>query len=246
MFEFPLDGSYNARGIGDETAPWLVRSAALDELTADGERTLRERGVDLVIDLREPSEHRARNHSLAVRSLPLYGERPPASGTLESIYRGLIRDRGPRLATAVIAIAEHPGTAIVHCTAGKDRTGLVVALARLAAGERRDDVIDDYSRSGISVRPARRALVAGQLDALGLADGPRADAERLHLDSPAEALAAALDLVEQQGGPSAYLARHGARPEHLAALARRASAATIAGAGLAAATRFASDPEPAR
>lgn len=246
MFEFPLDGSYNARGIGAETTPWLVRSAALDGLTVDGERALRERGVDLVIDLREPSEHRTRRHSLTVRSLPVYGEHPPASGRIESIYLDLIRDRGPELAAAVIAIAEHPGTAVVHCTAGKDRTGLVIALTRLAAGERREDVIDDYARSELSVRPARRALVSEQLDALGLAAEARADAERLHLDSPTEALVSALDLVEEQGGASAYLLRHGARPEHLAALARRASAIVLPLAARTAASPLATDPEPAR
>lgn len=245
MFEFPLDGSYNARAIGAKHAPWLVRAAALDELTADGERALRDRGVDLVIDLREPSERSKRRHSLTVQSLPLYGKRPPTSGTIESVYTGLVRDRGPQLAAAVIAIAEHPGTAVVHCTAGKDRTGLVVALARLAAGEPRCDVLDDYARSGSTVRPARRELVAQQLDALDLAATARADAERLHLDSPAEALLVALDFVDQLGGAHSYLLRHGARTEHFSALARRVPTAEPT-SPVAAPASPAADPEPVR
>lgn len=245
MFEFPLDGSYNARAIGAKHAPWLVRAAALDELTADGERALRDRGVDLVIDLREPSERSKRRHSLTVQSLPLYGKRPPTSGTIESVYTGLVRDRGPQLAAAVIAIAEHPGTAVVHCTAGKDRTGLVVALARLAAGEPRCDVLDDYARSGSTVRPARRELVAQQLDALDLAATARADAERLHLDSPAEALLVALDIVDQLGGAHSYLLRHGARNEHFSALARRVPTAEPT-SPVAAPASPAADPEPVR
>ncbi|PRI12594.1 tyrosine-protein phosphatase [Leucobacter massiliensis] len=220
-----LDGSYNARGIGAPERPWLVRSAALDGLTASGERTLRGLGVDLVIDLREPQEHGARAHGLAVRELPLYGEAPPRAGTLEDVYARLIRDRGERLAAAVAAIAEHPGTVAVHCTAGKDRTGLVVALARLAAGEARAEILADYAASGVAVRAARSALVADQIAPLRLSREARREAERLHLDSPAAALGLALEQLDALGGAERYLLRHGATPAQLAELAARAAEA---------------------
>ncbi|SDQ23667.1 tyrosine-protein phosphatase [Leucobacter chromiiresistens] len=225
MHVITLEGSYNARGIGSGRRPWLVRSAGLDALTAGGERTLRDVGVDLVIDLREGAEHAGRSHAIPVRSVPLYGETPPASGSLETVYAGLVRERGARLAAAVIAIAEHPGTAVVHCTAGKDRTGLVVAIARLAAGDARADVVADYAASGAAVRPARQAIAAAQLSGLGLTAEARAASERLHLDSPAEALEAALDIVDELGGVAHYLRTHGAGDAHLAALAALAERA---------------------
>ena len=223
MQAISLEGSYNARGIGREAAPWIVRSAALDAATGRDERGLRAHGVGLVLDLREPAEHGARSHGIPVRSLPLYGETPPAAGSLEAVYAGLVADRGDRLAAAVIAIAEHPGTVLVHCTAGKDRTGLVVALARLAAGDDRAAVVADYARSGDTVRPARATLVAELLDRLGLVGAERGASERLHLDSPAAALGATLERVDALGGIESYLLDRGATPQHLAALAARAA-----------------------
>lgn len=217
-----VEGSYNARTIGTKDAPWLVRTAALDGLTPDGERALRAQGVDLVIDLREISEHGARQHGLPVSSMPLYGAQPPESGTIHDIYAGLVRDRGRQLGAAVSAIATHPGTPVVHCTAGKDRTGLVVALVRLVAGHARADIIADYALSGETVRPARAAIVAKQLDEIGLDARARAAAEELHLDSPAAALERALDLIDDLGGPVAYLLENGVTTTHLRSLAVRA------------------------
>ena len=231
MHVISLEGSYNARGIGHPRRPWLVRSAGLDALTPDGERALRATGVDLIVDLRETSEHTERGHGIPVQSVPLYGETPPSAGTLEEVYAGLVRERGSRLTAAVIAIAEHPGTAAVHCTAGKDRTGLVVALARLAAGDARADVVADYAYSGSTVRPARQAIAAAQLSGLALSESARAASERLHLDSPAEALESALDIVEELGGVEHYLRSHGATNDHFAALADRADAHAVVTSG---------------
>ncbi|MBS7548617.1 tyrosine-protein phosphatase [Dietzia sp. Marseille-Q0999] len=45
---------------------------------------------------------------------------------------------------AVHALAVSPGPAIVHCTAGKDRTGWVSALLQLLVGVREEDVVGDY------------------------------------------------------------------------------------------------------
>lgn len=227
MNTIALQGSYNARGVGAEAEPWLVRSAAPDAITPNDEAILRAAGVDLILDLRETAEHSERSHLLPVVSVPLYGETPPAAGSLEDIYLGLIQRRGAALAEAVATIADHPGVCLVHCAAGKDRTGLVVALARLAAGEPRQEVVDDYTRSGETVRPARRGLVTAQLDALQVSGVERAAAERLHLDSPGEALETAIAALDVWGGPAEYLLAHGVESSQLAALRARTGAQVI-------------------
>lgn len=227
MTTIALQGSYNARGVGIQSEPWLVRSAAPDSITARDEAALRTRGVDLILDLREAGERGAPTHGLPITSVPLYGEAPPAAGAIEEIYLGLITRRGAALTEAVITIADHPGVCLVHCAAGKDRTGLVVALARLAAGEAHDDIVTDYARSGEAVRPARLGIVEAQLDALEISGPERAAAERLHLDSPREALEAAIVALEAWGGAAEYLLAHGAEACHLAALRANAGAAVV-------------------
>ncbi|WP_427869437.1 tyrosine-protein phosphatase [Leucobacter luti] len=241
MLELVIDGSYNARGIGPAGNTWLARSASLDGITPAGIAALEKLGIALVLDLREPGERGPVRHGIPTRNLPLYGERPPQTGSLEEVYRLLLTERAAAITAAVSAIAECDGPVLVHCTAGKDRTGLVVALARLAAGYARSDVVADYALSGRSVRPARTGIVAPLLETLARKAGAagsqapgggisaRSDAERLHLDSPAEALEYALDLVDEHGGPAEYLLAHGATESQLAALAERAG--TTLGAG---------------
>jgi protein tyrosine/serine phosphatase len=41
-------------------------------------------------------------------------------------------------------LAETDGPIIVHCRAGKDRTGMIVALTHMLAGVHRDDVYEDF------------------------------------------------------------------------------------------------------
>lgn len=87
------------------------------------------------------------------------------------------------------------GPTLLHCTAGKDRTGWAVATLMMAVGATRDAVFEEY----LAVAPAVRALFAPDLDratAVGL------DAERLRplLDVDATYLQAAFDRVEAEFG----------------------------------------------
>lgn len=205
-----IDGVLNARSFGE--SPWLLRTAALDALTATGAEQLRRLGVGTVLDLREESE-RGTTTPLPTRSLPLYSpDGPPLRGSIHTVYAGLLRERGPAIARAVAAIADAEGAALVHCSAGKDRTGLVVALALLVAGHDVEEVVADYALSGALIAPSRRPQLA-HLEPLD------AESLELHLDSPAAAMRAALAIVDEFGGPHAYLLKHGVTPEQLAALA---------------------------
>ena len=63
-------------------------------------------------------------------------------------YLGYLEDRPDQIVAALRSIAHSEGAALVHCAAGKDRTGVVVALALTVAGVRPEDVVDDYAASG--------------------------------------------------------------------------------------------------
>ncbi len=80
-------------------------------------------------------------------------------------YRDFVRLASARDATRralELLAAPDTGPVIVHCTAGKDRTGWVVAVALRILGTSWDDIMADYLRSG----PAVRELFAEYLAAL--------------------------------------------------------------------------------
>jgi protein-tyrosine phosphatase len=220
-----IEGTYNARWAPSisTASPWLARAAALDAVDAVGDAQLSELGIGLVVDLREPGERGVVSHGVEVAHVPLYRlpGGPPQSGTLEQVYDFLLTERAAQLAEAVAAIADSESPVLVHCTAGKDRTGLVVALALLAAGRDDDAVVADYALSSGVVRAARHSIVDDTLRRLGLDADDHAAALRLHLDSPAEAMRHALGTITALGGAEALLLRGGLRAEQLRALRRK-------------------------
>ena len=65
---------------------------------------------------------------------------------MATTYERFVVGDGERTAfgRAVHAVAASSGPAIVHCTAGKDRTGWISAVLQLLAGVREEDVVADY------------------------------------------------------------------------------------------------------
>lgn len=220
MHTLEIDGSYNTRYCGTPGSPWLIRSAHLDAITPAGEHTLRELGLSTVVDLRDRSETVHRRHTLPTVDVPIYAPETgaPTTGTLEGVYAALLADRGAALTAAVREIAAARGPVLVHCAAGKDRTGLVVALVLEIAGYDRADVIADYAASASAVAPARTALTEALLAQLRLDAHDHAAARRLHLDSPAEAIESALAAIDAHGGAAEYVRGHGLEESAITAL----------------------------
>lgn len=105
----------------------------------------------LVLDLR--SDHEVEpEHPLAatgarVRNFPLLsalrpGVAPPER--LADLYLLMLQTSAPHLVDVVSAIADADAPTLVHCSAGKDRTGVSVALTLSLLGVDRADIIDDY------------------------------------------------------------------------------------------------------
>jgi protein tyrosine/serine phosphatase len=102
-------------------------------------------------------------------------------------------------------LAEGRGASLINCMAGKDRTGIAVAMLHLATGVHRDDVIEDYvltnSAGDMEARIAAGAdtikAISGQLDE---------DVLRVIMGVEAEYLETALDrIAEEHGSIDAYL-----------------------------------------
>lgn len=220
-------GTFNVRAVAGPgvAAGMLFRSATLDNLTIEGRNILRSCGIRTVIDLRDATERApVDSPGWDVVHHPLFDPRsgPPKSGTLDAVYRALLDERGPALVEALRMLGRCPAPVLVHCTAGKDRTGLVVALALAAVGVPDPALLDDYIRSGPHVRPHREEPVLRLLDSLALAPDGYASALELHLDSPRSALEGALGhLRDRHGSVENYLHVHGFSPSDLAALRAR-------------------------
>lgn len=114
---------------------------------------------------------------------------------------------------------DEPTAVVVHCTAGKDRTGVAVALVLDAVGAERSAIVDDYAASaGHLAGPwadRMRAMVSG----MGVPLTPQID--ELLTGTPAEAIETALAWLDQQGGSAAYLRSGGLTDDELTALRER-------------------------
>jgi protein-tyrosine phosphatase len=214
-----VEGTFNFR----EVSPGLLRpgrlyrSDALHGLTARGRSQLAGMGISRVIDLRSRLDRRLtgrdrlRGVGAEYLSIPIRGvgrRFDPSTITLAAVYRNILEQEGTQVGAAIRAIADAEGPVVVHCTAGKDRAGIVVALTLLALGVDTDTVTADFESSASNlagvwtdqmVRKARRFGVSLTDELLEVLAG-----------SPASALRDALRIVEEEhGGVPAYLSEIG-------------------------------------
>jgi Tyrosine phosphatase family len=131
-------------------------------------------------------------------------------------------DAAPRLIAEVAAIvAAAPGPALVQCAAGKDRTGVVIAVILLAAGVEPAHVIADYTATAASM-PDVLARMAARL---GWEMPPFDDLPPILRDAPQDAIAAVIDVVASgPDGAAGWLASHGMTPAELDRLRAKLSA----------------------
>lgn len=106
----------------------------------------------------------------------------------------------------VESLAHDDGATLVHCFAGKDRTGLAVALVQLSLGVHRDDVFHDYLLTN-DMGPER---IEAALEALLGGAVPKTPEWVLNeaMAVRAEYLEAGLVKIEEvSGSPAAFLAQ---------------------------------------
>lgn len=237
------DGCVNVRDLGGlaledggETAyRVVVRSDSVRTLTDAGWRALAGYGVERIVDLRwqeELDEDPARDLDLDVVHVPLFGRvrsgayadefdslldttEDPVDYYRESYLASLERF-GPAFGAAVAALAEPDGPVVVHCAGGKDRTGLVCALALRLAGVPVDAVADDWALSEASWAPFEPEWVASASDEV------EARRRRVWSRTPRAAMTDVLaELDRRHGGAREYLERTGVEPAALDRLRAR-------------------------
>ncbi|WP_091098986.1 tyrosine-protein phosphatase [Nonomuraea pusilla] len=236
-------GCQNVRDLGGLPTSWggrvrrgaLVRSARPAAATLPA---LTGYGIRLVADLRLAAECAADPGPLARAEAGGDGSVPGGEGlpgwrrlpvlrdedavleemgdTLPEIYRRILDEGAPLFAAALAALAQAPpGGVLVHCHSGKDRTGLVVALALSVAGVPEDEIAADYALTAACLS------LDGHLAALP-GEAARARSRRLFAEVTAATMAATLEhLRGRHGGAEAYLRDAGLSPDDVRLLRAR-------------------------
>ena len=142
-------------------------------------------------------------------------EEPPAVRS----YLGYLLQRPDSVIGSLRTIARSRGAVLVHCAAGKDRTGIIVALALDAAGFDRELIVGDFAASSERVE----AIVARLMGSETYRDSLHPDPDR-HL-TPPETIERFFEIVDERfGGSVTWLTDNGFADEDLALLRRRLGA----------------------
>jgi protein-tyrosine phosphatase len=238
----PVPGTLNFRDAGGYpvagggTIRWrqLLRSDAvqatrLDPAAAD---LLGRLGLRTILDLRTsyetglaPSPLDDLDGALTMHISLIGADMTGLPAGLAEIYDYIVDRQGPAIGAAIRSLARPNGLpALVHCTAGKDRTGMVVAFTLAAMGVPDHIIAADYGLTGLYLDPRHTPTIGRVRQGSGLGE---ALTEAL-LASPPELIVATLDRArEQAGSVLAYLARNGVTEADLSAL----RAALVTGEG---------------
>lgn len=206
----------------------LIRSDNLQTLSAaDVDRLVSTLGVTDIVDLRSEAEIHVEGpgplrrvttlthheHSLFVagevtsdETLPWHRDDTDRSRTdyWGDHYLGYLRGRPDSVSAALDVVSRAPGAAVVHCAAGKDRTGTVVGLALDLAGVPRELIVADYVASGERIE----AIMARLLERPAYAEHLRSHPVSEQTPVP-QAMETILDHVARVGGAAGWLREQG-------------------------------------
>ena len=240
------EGSLNARDTGGlPTADGrrikpgaLVRSDVLTRLTPSGRAALVAHGVRTIVDVRT-SEEIGRDVDYPFRDaradtdpdyvnvsfvVELTDEehakvraRRESATALGELNRMDVDVHRAGIGAVIAAVADaQPGGVLIHCYAGKDRTGMTVALLLAVAGVSDEDIADDYALTILNLEP----LIVDWLDTI---EDERERERMRELATPRhEAIIEMLAYVrERYGGVEPYLRAAGVSDDQIARLKKR-------------------------
>tara|TARA_R110002020_G_scaffold14693_6_gene52167 strand:- start:6145 stop:6879 length:735 start_codon:yes stop_codon:yes gene_type:complete len=233
---WPLPDSHNIRDLGGYarstggTTQWgrILRGAALHQLRAESVAQLAERRLALVIDLRGPHETTVTAHpfvdhpTVAYRNIALFDALAPiamsqAPFDMAQRYCDALDRCGAQLAEVLRAITTaRDGIVLFHCTAGKDRTGVIAALLLSAVGVARADIVADYALT------AEAGSLIGELRQRAIKAGGQPEHVERVLASEDKTMMAMLDHLDAaHRGIQAYLGKIGLTPSEITHLVDR-------------------------
>lgn len=217
----------------------VYRSDSLEGLTDADLEALDALGVRVVCDLRREEERAVApsrvqgNPDVRIEHLPIGGLAAETAGMSDRMMRGEIAEVGVETMAgvymtilelhadsfgAVLGLAADPASLpmIVHCTAGKDRTGVASALILAALGVEEEAILADFALTAEYYSAAKIAEVRPRLEAAGI---DFAKVETYFGASPAVLAATLAELRTRYGSVEGYLTgRAGVAPTTIAAL----------------------------
>ena len=181
---WPLSGAVNVRDVGGyqtqdgRQTRWcvLLRADSLHRLSDTDQAELRAAGLHTVIDLRyEQETKQAPDVFASVSDVHYYNVelmpgsvsggvvsnavrlQPPTN--IGDVYKMLVDHCQSEIRQVIAIVAdESDGAVLVHCTLGKDRTGVIVALLLSAVGVPDEIIVADYALTGEYIEPLLPAL----------------------------------------------------------------------------------------
>jgi protein-tyrosine phosphatase len=241
----PLDGAVNARRVIPGV---LLRADNLQSLSAeDVRRLVEEESLEVVLDLRTDTEVRSEGPgpittepAVRIEHRSLYPDsggntdldaavKPwgredeqglPDETPVVQAYVSYLRRRPDSIVGSVRTIARAEGAVLVHCAAGKDRTGVVVAVTLDAAGVDREVIVSDY----LATEERIHAIFDRLLSSPTYRDELKDTYPATHAPV-AETMQRVLALLDEGfGGSAAWLTAHGLGEADLERLRRRVAA----------------------
>jgi protein tyrosine/serine phosphatase len=137
---------------------------------------------------------------------------------LANDYKRILDSFAPAMAEIIQVIAGAPeGPVLIHCMAGKDRTGMVAAILLDLAGVARETIAEDYALTAERLRPLEREWLEN-----GPGEREERAAQQARFEPRAEVMLEVLSHLDQRyGGVEPYLLRAGVTPEDIARIRAR-------------------------
>ena len=182
-----VEGTFNFRDVGGRPTTdgghtrsgVLYRSASLDRLTGAGFKTISELDVEVVVDVRSSDEvdrhGRFAFEGTGIEWIHVPSPVGPPTGSLRDemqetvfaasdpmavIFTKIVEAGADVVASPLETLATASGPMVVHCTSGKDRTGLIAFLAQMICRVDPEQAFEDFELSSLALAEVRNDMQA--------------------------------------------------------------------------------------